>query len=232
MSEHLFTSESVSEGHPDKVADQISDAVLDAIFQQDTKARVACETMVKTGVAIVAGEITTSAYVDIPKIARETINGIGYDNAIYGFDGNTCAVLLALDKQSQDIAQGVNSGEGIDLDQGAGTGLAHVAVDPVDQFAGTDARGERHPAAVDVAALAARQIEPMGGSPDRKLGGKPLREHCACRKLQSQTRFHIEPVSGIADLLAVGGGGQVEGSAAKTPVRILGDGRTGCPNEE
>lgn len=115
----LFTSESVSEGHPDKVADQISDAVLDAILKQDRTARVACETMVNTGMVIISGEITTSAWVDLPEIVRGTIKRIGYE-ASMGFDWQSCAVLTAIDKQSQDIAQGVNEGEGVDLDQGAG----------------------------------------------------------------------------------------------------------------
>jgi S-adenosylmethionine synthetase len=111
VSSHLFTSESVSEGHPDKVADQISDAVLDAILAQDKNARVACETMVKTGVAIVAGEITTSAWVDIEAITRKVINGIGYTNSEVGFDGHTCGVLNLIGKQSPDIAQGVDGTE-------------------------------------------------------------------------------------------------------------------------
>jgi S-adenosylmethionine synthetase len=123
-----FTSESVTEGHPDKMADQISDAVLDAIIGQDPMARVACETMVTTGLAIVAGEITTSAYVEIPNIVRETIKGIGYDRESVGFDGNTCGVLTSIDPQSPDIAQGVDTayenrleGGDEDLDsQGAG----------------------------------------------------------------------------------------------------------------
>ena len=116
----LFTSESVSEGHPDKVADQVSDAILDALLQQDPHSRVACETLVKTGMAVIAGEITTSANIDYSEIVRKTITEIGYDSSEVGFDGNTCAVLVALDKQSQDIAQGVNTGEGIDMNQGAG----------------------------------------------------------------------------------------------------------------
>ncbi len=105
---YLFTSESVSEGHPDKISDQISDAVLDAILAQDTKARVACETMVKTGMVIVAGEVTTSAWVDIEELARKTILDIGYSDSYMGFDGASCAVLNALGKQSPDIAQGVD----------------------------------------------------------------------------------------------------------------------------
>ena len=108
MSNYLFTSESVSEGHPDKLADQISDAVLDAILAQDKRARVACETLVKTGAAIVAGEVTTSAWVDIEELTRKVINDIGYDNSNVGFDGHTCAIINMLGKQSQDIAAGVD----------------------------------------------------------------------------------------------------------------------------
>ena len=123
-----FTSESVTEGHPDKVADKVSDAVLDAILAQDPHARVACETLVTTGLCLVSGEITTEAYVDIAETAREVIKGIGYTNADFGFDGKTCGVLVALDAQSPDIAQGVNKSEEVrartgsdDLDlQGAG----------------------------------------------------------------------------------------------------------------
>jgi S-adenosylmethionine synthetase len=120
MSTHLFTSESVSEGHPDKVADQISDAILDAILTQDKHARVACESLVTTGMAMIAGEITTSAWVDMPQIVRETIREIGYNSSDMGFDWQSCAVLTSIDKQSADIAQGVNEGSGLDLDQGAG----------------------------------------------------------------------------------------------------------------
>ncbi|MBZ0266587.1 methionine adenosyltransferase [bacterium] len=116
----LFTSESVTEGHPDKVADQISDGVLDALLAQDPRSRVACETMVTTGVAIVAGEISTEAYVEIPDIVRQTLQGIGYDNAAYGIDYETCAVMSCIDRQSPDIAIGVNSGEGLHQEQGAG----------------------------------------------------------------------------------------------------------------
>ena len=120
MSEYLFTSESVSEGHPDKVADQISDAVLDAILAQDKFARVAAETLVNTGLVVMAGEITTTAVVDFQQIARETIKRIGYDNTEYGIDYKGCAVLVAYDKQSPDISQGVTEGKGLDLEQGAG----------------------------------------------------------------------------------------------------------------
>ena len=111
MSTFTFTSESVTEGHPDKMADQVSDAVLDAILSEDPDGRVACETLLTTGLCVVAGEITTSAYVDIPKLAREVINSIGYDNAAYGFDGNTCGVIVSIDEQSADIAQGVDKSE-------------------------------------------------------------------------------------------------------------------------
>ena len=118
MSSHLFTSESVSEGHPDKIADQLSDAVLDAILAQDKHARVACETLVKTGAAIVAGEVTTTAWVDIEELTRKIINAIGYDNSDVGFDGHTCAIINMLGKQSPDIAKGVDRKK--PEDQGAG----------------------------------------------------------------------------------------------------------------
>ncbi|TDI78776.1 MAG: methionine adenosyltransferase [Betaproteobacteria bacterium] len=120
MREYLLTSESVSEGHPDKVSDQISDAVLDAILTQDTNARVACETLCSTGLIVMSGEITTNALVDYNLIARETIKRIGYTSSDIGFDSNTCAVLTAFNKQSPDIAQGVNRTKEQELDQGAG----------------------------------------------------------------------------------------------------------------
>ncbi|MDR2220955.1 MAG: methionine adenosyltransferase, partial [Methylobacillus sp.] len=121
MSNHyLFTSESVSEGHPDKVADQISDAILDAILAQDPASRVAAETLTNTGLVVLAGEITTNANVDYIQVARETIKRIGYDNTDYGIDYKGCAVLVAYDKQSPDIAQGVNKAYDNNLDQGAG----------------------------------------------------------------------------------------------------------------
>jgi S-adenosylmethionine synthetase len=110
MARHLFTSESVTEGHPDKIADQISDAVLDALIAQDRNSRVACETLVTTGLAVVAGEITSRGYVEIPKLVREVIGRIGYDSAEYGFDSHTCAVVTTIDDQSPDIALGVNTG--------------------------------------------------------------------------------------------------------------------------
>ena len=116
----VFTSESVSEGHPDKVADRISDSILDAILEQDPQARVACETMINTGMIVLSGEITTSASIDYQQVAREAVKDIGYNSSDMGFDYSSCAVLVAMDKQSVDIAAGVNEGEGIDLNQGAG----------------------------------------------------------------------------------------------------------------
>ncbi|HYB51650.1 MAG TPA: methionine adenosyltransferase [Burkholderiaceae bacterium] len=118
--DYLFTSESVSEGHPDKVADQISDAILDALLAQDPRARVAAETLVTTGLVVLAGEITAHANVDYPSVAREVIKRIGYDNSDYGMDYKGCAVMVCYDRQSPDIAQGVDEGKGLDLDQGAG----------------------------------------------------------------------------------------------------------------
>lgn len=116
----LFTSESVSEGHPDKISDQISDAVLDAMLEQDPKSRVACETLVTTGQVIVSGEVTSKARVDVSELARKTIQDIGYTDSDYGFDYQSCGVLIALHQQSPDISQGVTSGEGLHDDQGAG----------------------------------------------------------------------------------------------------------------
>ena len=117
---YLFTSESVSEGHPDKMADQISDAVLDALIEQDKGSRVGCESLVTTGLAIVSGEITTAAQIDTTQVVRDTIRDIGYCSSEMGYDHASCSVVIALDKQSKDIAQGVNEGEGMDLEQGAG----------------------------------------------------------------------------------------------------------------
>nr|MBL8457375.1 methionine adenosyltransferase [Zoogloeaceae bacterium] len=119
-SEFLFTSESVSEGHPDKVADQVSDGILDAILTDDRHARVACETLVSTGLVVISGEITTSAHPNYREIAQDVVRRIGYDNSDIGFDYKSCAILTAINRQSSDIAQGVNEGEGLDLDQGAG----------------------------------------------------------------------------------------------------------------
>ncbi|MDH3800285.1 MAG: methionine adenosyltransferase [Desulfobacterales bacterium] len=120
MEKYLFTSESVTEGHPDKVADAISDSILDAIIGQDKNCRVACETLVTTGLAFISGEITTECYVDMPQIVRDTIRDIGYCSSQMGFDCQTCSVITSIDRQSPDIAQGVNTGEGLFKDQGAG----------------------------------------------------------------------------------------------------------------
>lgn len=117
---HLFSSESVTEGHPDKIADRISDTVLDAMLDQDPTSRVACETLVTTGLAMIAGEVTTKAVVDIPSLVRKTIRGIGYTDAAMGFDSETCAVIVSLDRQSPDISMGVSEGEGMFQEQGAG----------------------------------------------------------------------------------------------------------------
>lgn len=118
--QYFFTSESVTEGHPDKVADAISDAILDAIMEKDKNCRVACETLVTTGLAFIAGEITTECYVDMPQIVRDTIREIGYSSSQIGFDWKTCSVITSIDHQSPDIAQGVNAGQGLYLEQGAG----------------------------------------------------------------------------------------------------------------
>ena len=118
--EYLFTSESVSEGHPDKVADQISDGVLDVILGEDPHGRVACETLVSTGLVVISGEITTKAHPNYREIAQDVIRRIGYTDSDIGFDYKSCAILTAINKQSPDIAQGVNEGQGLDLDQGAG----------------------------------------------------------------------------------------------------------------
>ncbi|MGC9518819.1 MAG: methionine adenosyltransferase [Desulfuromonadaceae bacterium] len=120
MTDYMFTSESVSEGHPDKMADQISDAILDAILEQDKHSRVACETLINTGLVVLAGEITTHAHVDYQEVARNTIRNIGYVSSEMGFDADTCAVLTTLDRQSPDISQGVTPGQGLCLEQGAG----------------------------------------------------------------------------------------------------------------
>jgi len=120
MPRYRFTSESVTEGHPDKLCDQVSDAILDAILTEDSRARVACESLAKTGMVVVAGEITTTARIDFPLIVRQTVKEIGYTDSAMGFDGGTCAVLTAIERQSPDIAQGVNEGDGLHKEQGAG----------------------------------------------------------------------------------------------------------------
>src|SRR5580693_6592497 len=162
---YRFTSESVTEGHPDKLCDAVSDSILDAILDQDRTARVACESLAKTGMVVVAGEITTTARIDFPQVVREAVKEIGYTDSAMGFDGNTCAVLVAIERQSPDIAQGVNEGDGLHKEQGAGDqGLMFGYA--------TDETPELMPAPIHFAHLSAVRKKKVGGVDFLRPDGK------------------------------------------------------------
>jgi len=217
MSSYLFTSESVSEGHPDKVADQISDAVLDAIIAQDPRARVACETMVKTGVAIVAGEVTTSAWVDIEALARKVICDIGYTDSDVGFDGATCGVLNLIGKQSVDIAAGVDRKK--PEEQGAGDqGLMFGYA--------SDETDELMPLPITLAHLICRRLAEV-----RKADVLPyLRPDGKAQvtvRYETDKRGHTRPVEIVRVLISTQ---HRDGLDAETPVDRAGRARVHDPN--
>src|SRR5512140_1447435 len=174
ITDYLFTSESVTEGHPDKMADQISDAVLDAVLKQDKAGRVACETLLKTGYVMIAGEITTEARIDYPKLAREVVKRIGYTHGEMGFDGNTCAVLVAVDQQSRDIGQGVDTGGA--GDQGMMFGYACDETPELMPAPIQDARGvTRQRAKARRRGLGSRRPGGKGQVSVQYEGGRPVR---------------------------------------------------------
>ncbi|MFN8105720.1 MAG: methionine adenosyltransferase [Acidimicrobiia bacterium] len=206
MSTTLFTSESVTEGHPDKMADQISDSVLDAILEQDPAARVACETLVTTGLAFVAGEVSTNAYIDIPRVVRDAILGIGYNNAAYGIDGRTCGVMTSIDEQSPDIAQGVD--KALEIREGAGDPLDEQGAGDQGMMFGyaTDETDDLMPMPIWLAHRLARRLAEIRRAgvmpylrPDGKTqvtieydDGKPVRLDTILISTQHDGEIHID----------------------------------------